>query len=112
MMGILQLLLLIFLAFALSRVVLRFKDGLIKLPEFVFWGLLFTSAIVGVVLPQETTRLAKLLGIGRGADLIVYASLATLFYLVFRIYVLMEDIRHEITSVVRKIALEKQSKSR
>lgn len=106
-MGLLQLLLVVFLVFALSRVWLRFRGGQIRLTEFVFWGLLFTAAMVGVILPGETTRLAVILGIGRGVDLVVYASIATLFYLVFRIYVMMEDIRHEITVLVRKIALSK-----
>lgn len=106
-MSILQIILLLFLGFALSRVILRYTDYQIKTGEFIFWFLLFFTAIVGVIFPEESSRLAQLLGIGRGVDLIVYASIATLFYLVFRIYVLMEDIRHEITKVVRQVALER-----
>jgi len=109
-MIIVQILLAAFLFFALSRVFLRLRDHKIKSAEFGFWGLLFGSAIFGVIFPSETTNLARLLGIGRGVDLIVYASIVTLFYLMFRAYVLMEDIRHEITELVRKIALEKKSK--
>lgn len=105
-MTIIQLLFLPFLLFALSRVFLRFKDKQIKITEFGFWTLLFLTAIVVIVFPNETTNFAKILGIGRGVDLVVYASIITLFYLVFRIYVLMENIRHEITEVVRKIALK------
>ncbi|MBI3559330.1 DUF2304 domain-containing protein, partial [Candidatus Gottesmanbacteria bacterium] len=60
----------------------------------------------GVIFPGQTTKIANFLGIGRGVDLILYASIATLFYLVFRIYILMEDLRHQITEVVRKIALK------
>ncbi len=107
-MILLQIILLVFLLFALSRVWLRFRDIQISPTEFVFWGLLFTTAVVGVVLPGETTRLAAVLGIGRGVDLVVYASIATLFYLVFRIYVMMEDLRHDITLLVRKIALREK----
>lgn len=107
-MLIIQILLIVFLLFAVSRVVLRFRDKKLHLGEFIFWSGLFIIAAVGVVFPNLTTRIANLLGIGRGADLIIYGSIATLFYLVFRLYVLLEDVRHEITEVVRKVALHKE----
>lgn len=109
-MELIQLVLTAFLLFALSRVFLRFRDKKVSGGEFVFWTGLFLSAIVGVAFPDETSRVASLMGIGRGVDLIVYASIAALFYLVFRAYVLMEDIRHEITELVRKIAIENYKK--
>ncbi len=109
-MLLIQAVLNLFLLFALSRVFLRFRDKKVSGGEFIFWIGLFTTAIVGITFPNETSRVANLLGIGRGVDLIVYASIATLFYLIFRAYVLMEDIRHEITELVRKIAIENLKK--
>ncbi len=109
-MTLIQVVLEIFLIFALSRVVLRFRDRHIKKEEFGFWSILFISAIAVVAFPNETTSFARLVGIGRGVDLIVYASIVTLFYLVFRAYIFMEDLRHEITELVRKIALEQKRK--
>ncbi len=105
-----QILLVIFLLFALSRVVLRFRGGQITLGEFLFWGVLFSGAIVGIILPDETTKFANALGITRGVDLVVYASIVALFYLVFRVYVAVENLRHEITGLVRKLALDKKNK--
>ncbi len=104
-MAIIQVLIVIFLVFALSRVVLRWRGGQIRLTEFVFWATLFSTAIAGVLLPSELSRLAGVLGIGRGVDLITYVSIVVLFYLIFRLYVALEDIRHEITILVRQIAL-------
>ncbi|MEK7565619.1 MAG: DUF2304 family protein [Patescibacteria group bacterium] len=107
-MALIQIILIAFSLFALSRVVLRFRGGQIRGMEFIFWSTLFSIAIIGIALPGELSRLAGLLGIGRGVDLITYASIAILFYLVFRLYVFLEDIRHEITEVVRMIALQKK----
>lgn len=101
-----QILLIVFLIFALSRVILRFRGGQITLGEFLFWGVLFSFAIIGIAFPNETTKLANTLGINRGVDLVIYASIVVLFYLVFRIYVGMENLRHEITELVRKLALK------
>lgn len=106
--NIVQVLLIVFLGFALSRVVMQFWSHRIKNMEFAFWAALFVTSIVVVAFPNETTKFAKLLGIGRGVDLAVYASIVTLFYLVFRIYIYIEDLRHEMTELVRKIALEKK----
>lgn len=106
-MTILQFVLLVFLIFALSRVILRFRGGQITGPVFLFWIVVFLLAFFGISFPEETTKLARWLGIGRGVDLIIYVSIAVLFYLVFRAYVLMEDQRHELTELIRKMALEK-----
>lgn len=106
-MQIVQIVLVVILFFALTRVWLRFKGGQISSLASLFWTAVFSIALVGVLLPNLMTQIARTLGIGRGVDLIVYFSIAILFYLVFRAYVLMENIRHEITELVRKIALEK-----
>lgn len=109
-MSIVQITLLLFLIFALSRVMLRFRDRQIKPVEFIFWGLLFTTAIVLVIFPNETSRFSQLVGIGRGVDLIIYTSLVVLFYIAFRTYIQLEDMRHEVTVLIRQLALEKETK--
>lgn len=109
-MIILQLVLVIFLIFALTRVALRFRGGQLTVVEFCFWSLLFFVSALGIVFPDLTTKAAGILGIGRGVDLAIYASIVVLFYLVFRIYILIEDVRQEITELVRKIAIEKGKK--
>lgn len=109
-MNIIQIVLIIFLWFALSRVILQFRQRQISPLLFTFWGVIFTSAIFAVFLPEQTTWLAEFVGIGRGVDLMVYGSIVVLFYLVFRAYILLEDIRHEITQAVREIALRNVKK--
>ena len=107
-----QILLLAFVIFALSRVYLRLKENVITTRVAIFWFLIWLTALVGVSLPATTTRIADFFGVGRGVDIIVYISLALLFYLIFRIYVMIEDLRHQITYLVREIALSGSSKIR
>jgi hypothetical protein len=106
-----QIILISFLIFALSRVLLRFRGGQIKSGEFIFWGVLFFLAIIGILFPEETTSIANFLGVGRGVDLVVYVSLVTLFYLVFRVYVLLQDTQKEISEIVREVALRQVKNS-
>jgi len=107
-----QIFLLAVVIFAISRVYLRLKEGVITSRMAFFWFLIWIAALVGISLPATTTRIAEFFGVGRGVDIIVYISLALLFYLVFRIYVMIEDLRHQITYIVREIALSNTSKSR
>ena len=107
-----QILLLAFVIFAISRVYLRLKENVISARVAFFWFLIWLAALVGVSLPATTTRIAEFFGVGRGVDIIVYISLALLFYLIFRIYVMIEDLRHQITYLVREIALSGAPKIR
>ncbi len=105
-----QIFLTLFLLFALSRVVLRFRGGELSLFGFIFWILIFCSATVIILFPGMTSSIAQALNIGRGADVVIYISITLLFYLVFRIYIFIEDIRHDITEIIKKIAIENKDR--
>lgn len=110
MLTTIQIVLLIFVIFALTRVFLRLKEKVIPTKAALFWGFIWAAALTGILLPKTTTKIASIFGVGRGVDVIVYISLVLLFYLVFRIYVMIQDIRNEITTVIRKTALQNASK--
>ncbi len=100
-----QIILSIFLIFPISRVWLRFKDNSIHFGEFFFWITIWFAGIVVIFFPDATTFWAQLFGIGRGSDLIIYGAIAVLFYMVFRTNVHLENLRNEISRLVRIIAL-------
>lgn len=106
---LLQIIAAIFAIFALSRAYLRFKERKLSSFAFIFWLGVWIIGMIFVFLPQLTTEFARILGIGRGADAVVYASIAVLFYMVFRIYIKIEDTQKQITEVARKIALDSKS---
>jgi hypothetical protein len=101
-----QIFLALFLIFALSRVILRFRGGDLSVFSFSFWFCLFGFATIVILFPGVTGGFARMFGVGRGADIVVYISVAVLFYLVFRIYIYLEDIKHDITEIVQKIAMK------
>lgn len=101
-----QVFLATFLLFALSRVYLRFRGGALSFFGFFFWSTIFGLAILAVLFPGITGRVAQIIGIGRGVDAIIYVSITLLFYLIFRLYIYLEDIKHDITEIVQKLALK------
>ena len=105
-MNVIQILIVAFALFAIVRAFMQFRRGRLPIGWLGFWILFWIGAGVVAVLPQTTDIAARIAGVGRGADFIIYLSLIALFYLVFRIFVKIEDVEREITRLVRKRALE------
>jgi small membrane protein len=101
-----QFVLLAFVVGALIKAIYSYKHRGIRTPNFLFWTLVWMGAASIIIFPDATSVLARLLGIGRGADLIIYASLVVSFYLIFRIHLTLVRVEQQITELVRAIALE------
>lgn len=106
-MVLLQLIGIIFALFALSRVFLRYKDKSIKAIEFFFWSVVWIGVIALALFPGIFTALSKFIGIGRGVDILLYFGMIILFYLIFRLYVKIENQKKELTLLVREFAVRK-----
>ncbi|MBI4599514.1 DUF2304 domain-containing protein [Candidatus Uhrbacteria bacterium] len=74
------------------------------------WILFWIAVIALVWQPNLTNYLAYILQVTRGADAIFYLSLVGIFYLLFRIFIRLERMDQEITTIVREIALLKNRK--
>ncbi|OGH69552.1 MAG: hypothetical protein A3C90_00355 [Candidatus Magasanikbacteria bacterium RIFCSPHIGHO2_02_FULL_51_14] len=107
-----QSLFIIFALVAVGSVIRRSKDDMLGPKAMIFWILFWLAAIVVVLWPESASKIAEFFGIGRGADLVVYASLAIVFYLLFKLNVKLDSLNRDITKVVRKNALEKSKQER
>ncbi|MBW3017369.1 DUF2304 family protein [Candidatus Woesearchaeota archaeon] len=104
--SIITLLMIVFAIFAYTKVIIRMKKGEITNAECAFSSTLWIGVIVVALIPSFATRVAEVLGIGRGVDAMIYLSILVLFYLVFRVYVKIEKIEHEITLLTRRFSFE------
>jgi hypothetical protein len=102
-----QIFLLLFFLFAIVKVVARYRSGDVAMGWLVGWVALWLAAAVVVWWPDVTMPVARFFGITRGADLVVYLSVAGLFYLFFRVMVKLEKIDKQLTAVTRAVALKK-----
>lgn len=103
-MEVIQYLIIVFGFFAISRSILRLKSKSISKLEFLFWLSVWLSIITLGLIPSFTNILSNLLGIARGVDAIIYVSIIALFYLLFRLYVKVDEVNQEITKLVREVA--------
>jgi hypothetical protein len=106
-----QLLLLVFVLVALAKVLHSYTRRGIRSRDFLFWASVWIGTAAIITFPEATSFLAHLLGIGRGADLIIYASLLISFYLILRIHLTLARLEQEITAIVRAIAIERLTES-
>jgi len=105
-MLIIQFFLILFFLFALSRVILRFRKEELTIKELFFWVFFWVLAGFVAIWPDSTFIISNFVGISRGADLVVYISLAVLFFLVFKISVRLEKINKNITKIIREKTLK------
>ncbi|MBN2052429.1 DUF2304 family protein [Candidatus Woesearchaeota archaeon] len=111
-MEVLQIVIIIFALFAISRAVLRFKDNNLSKNELMFWVAVWVAIIILPFIPNVMTYISSIFGIGRGIDLVIYISIVVIFYLIFRLYVKIEAVEKQITLVVRKLTLKEENKKK
>ena len=112
-MEIIQIMILIFALFAFSRVYTNIKLKNLERLEAIFWGIFWILVIITTLMPEMVSNIANKFGVGRGVDLIIYFSIIILSYLIFRLYVKIEESQQQITHLVREISLwEKKSKKK
>jgi hypothetical protein len=106
-----QFFLLTFVLIALTKAIYAYKQRGMRAPDCLWWTLVWIGTASIIIFPDATSFVAHLLGIGRGADLIMYASLLVIFYLLFRIHLTLARFEQEVTEIVRAIALERLTES-
>jgi Uncharacterized conserved protein len=104
-MHAIQIVLICFAAFAMSRVVIRYRRGGMRMLHLGLWLLFWVCVVVVAVHPETTNLLANWLGVGRGVDTAMYLSILMSFYLLYRSFAKIEDLDRQLTRVVRANAL-------
>lgn len=73
--------------------------------ESLVWISLWLAAAVAIAWPSVTRDIARLLGIGRGADLVLYCAVVVMMVGFLMIYIRLRHVRRELTLLVRHIAI-------
>jgi hypothetical protein len=100
-----QLLLTLGAAAAFHRLFAACRTSRIGWRRAAFWALLWTVGLTVVWNPDLTTRFARIIGVTRGVDVVLYCSVLLLSYLVFRLYAALEVLDQVVTRLVSELAL-------
>ena len=66
--------------------------------------------VICVLFPQITTKIANKLGVGRGADLILYLGIIFFFFVIIRMYARIRKLDQTVTKIVRDNTLKSADK--
>jgi hypothetical protein len=108
-MTLLKIITALFVLFAVSRAYLRFKDRSLSIMSFISWILIWTLTLLFVFDPNLSNIIAETAGLGRGADAAFLLSIILLFYLIFRLYVKIDSIDKNLTTLVIELSKEKHT---
>jgi len=107
---IIKFFVILFVLFAISRVVVRYRKNEISSRELFVWSVFWVVVLSATLWPKTTDIIAQAFGVGRGADFLIFVSIIVLFFLIFKIIVKVEKIERDITKIVRKVAIEEKNK--
>jgi small membrane protein len=86
-------------------IIIRRRRRELDQTAFVLWVIIWGAIGVVCVFPGTTSVLARWLGIGRGLDVVLSASVAAIFFLLFRVIARLERMERDLTRIVRQLAL-------
>ena len=107
---VIKILVTLFVAFAISRAFLRYRDKSFGVFALIFWSVVWGIVLFFVWLPRSSDTIARILGVGRGVEALLSVAVVGLFYAVFRLYVKLEFVEHELSSLVRSFAIRQIKK--
>ncbi len=88
------------ITFLRKRHATRFQAG--KKLLFAVFVVLFVASVIQ---PDLTTRAAKLVGVGRGADLLLYVLVVAFLFASMNTYLKFKDLEVRLTQLTRQLAV-------
>ncbi|MBS1919908.1 MAG: DUF2304 domain-containing protein [Bacteroidetes bacterium] len=98
-----KILLITCIAFIAVYFFVRLRSSLFDLALLL---LLLGTAVLFVILPDLTNRIAHYLGVGRGADLVFYISIIIFWFVILKLYARIRKLEQIITGIIRKDAID------
>jgi len=90
---------------AIILAILRFREGKMTVGMLILWILIWIGVIYVSLYPGSTNLISAIVGIGRGLDVVIILGLFGCYYLIFKLYTMIENMEKEITHLVSEIAL-------
>jgi small membrane protein len=106
-MDIIQLVILAFSIFALSRVINNIRARNTDKIGMWFWVVFWIVIIFATLFPGLIDSVFLFFGVESVAEFGLYSMMILLAYMIFRLYAKIEDTEKNITKIVRTIAIKK-----
>ncbi len=102
-----QPILIIFLLIIASVYFLRLRN---KTYDRLIVLIFILVGVVLVLMPDLSAKIARIVGVGRGADLVLYLALLALAFICLMLYSKIRELESALTDLVRSIAITEARK--
>lgn len=75
---------------------------------FVLFCVVWVFVLVMTFVPDVSTLIAMKFGMGRGLDFISVVGLIICFYLIFKLYIRIEDNEQQMDKLIRQLAIDNE----
>lgn len=110
-LNLFQILVTAFLIGVLIRLVVAYRKLQINIVAFIFWIVLWMVGIFFVLYPDFSSFIARVFGIARGVDVVVYLSIILLFYFNYKLYLKITTLNKRIKKLNTYLALQSSNKN-
>lgn len=104
-MNLFQVIALLVVALLLAITVASTIRGRATRREGLAWVVVWLATGVAIAWPNVTKKIANLLGIGRGADLVLYCAVVVMLVGFLMVFVRFQRVQRELTLIVRHLAI-------
>ena len=104
-MNLFQIITLPLVGFFFVRAMVKFFRGGQSRGFVLAGAVIWLLAGVAILQPELTARVAEMLGIGRGADLVLYLFVITYLLSIWYVYGKFRKIESDMTEIVRQLAI-------
>lgn len=101
-----QLLTPLFAIVMILKGISRLNRGEMSVRKFILWILVWSGISAVALFPEFVKIASNLTGLESGINALIFFGFIFLFYLVFRLFMIVEHLEREITNIVRNEALE------
>lgn len=102
-----QIILILFLMVMAGLYIIRLRN---KTYHRLIVLIFIVTGVVMVIMPDWTTAIAQRIGVGRGADLILYLGLVGLSFICMLLYLRIRELEVKLTELVRLTAIKEAYK--
>ncbi len=97
--------------FFIYRTVVQYMKRKRTLVAMVVWVLFWVSITLMAIIPNPVSmKIASILGFRSNVTAVIFVSIALLFLFVFYLSSTIEKLEHQMTDLVRKIAIDEKAK--
>jgi hypothetical protein len=79
--------------------------------EGLAWAVVWLATGLAILFPDLTIVVAKALGIGRGADLVLYCTVIVILVGFFMVYARLRRLRRDLTLLTRHLAIREAART-